>query len=196
MPLSYLYPNKRLLPEHTPSSYATAAINVGVVMPKTISPGSENIESFERKPGFHKKYDNMSSLDLSASGGNLALDMASAVFSNQSATPLEQRKNDLPEDGKGTWLHDFRAPFISSPIFGLQSWEENLANLGTEFDGVSLQQQSLNDDDHAPEEAIFEKIEVKDQHFVVDGLMEVGISSSRLLFLQPLLHCFFLGKKD
>jgi hypothetical protein len=47
-----------------------------------------------------------------------------------------------------------------------------------------------------PEEAIFEKIEVKDQHFVVDGLMEVGISSSRLLFLHPLLHCFFLGKKN
>ncbi|CAN5967071.1 unnamed protein product [Sphagnum jensenii] len=172
MPLSYLYPNKRLLPEHTPSSCATAAINVGVVMPKTISPGSENIESFERKPGFHKKYDNMSSLDLSASGGNLALDMASAVFSKQSATPLERRKNDLSEDGKGTWLHDFQAPFISSPIFGLQSWEENLANLEKEFDGVSLKQQSLNDDDHAPEEAIFEKIEVKDQHFVVDGLME------------------------
>ncbi len=196
MPLSYLYPNKRLLPEHTPSSCATAAINVRVVMPKTISPGSENIESFERKPGFHKKYDNMSSLGLSASGANLALDMASAVFSNQSATPLERRKNDLSEDGKGTWLHDFQAPFISSPIFGLQSWEENLANLGTEFDGVSLQQESLNDADHVPEEAIFEKIEVKDQHFVVDGLVEVGISSSRLLFLHPLLHCFFLGKKD
>jgi len=196
MPLSYLYPNKRLLPEHTPSSCATAAINVGVVMPKTISPGSENIESFERKPGFQKKYDNMSSLGLSASGANLAFDMASAVFSNQSATPLERRKNDLSEDGKGTWLHDFQAPFISSPIFGLQSWEENLANLGTEFDGVSLQQESLNDADHVPEEAIFEKIEVKDQHFVVDGLVEVGISSSRLLFLHPLLHCFFLGKKD
>ncbi|KAH9573229.1 hypothetical protein CY35_02G195500 [Sphagnum magellanicum] len=94
------------------------------------------------------------------------------VFSNQSATPLERRKNDLSEDGKGTWLHDFQAPFISSPIFGLQSWEENLANLGTEFDGVSLQQESLNDADHVPEEAIFEKIEVKDQHFVVDGLVE------------------------
>ncbi|CAK9217181.1 unnamed protein product [Sphagnum troendelagicum] len=165
MPLSYSYPNKRLLPEHTPSSCATAAINVGVVMPKTISLGSENIESFERKPGFHKKYDNVSSLDLSASGGNLALDMASAVFSKQSATPLERRKNDLSEDGKGTWLHDFQAPFISSPIFGLQSWEENLANLEKEFDGVSLKQQSLNDEDHVPEEAIFEKIEVKDQHF-------------------------------
>ncbi|CAK9192057.1 unnamed protein product [Sphagnum troendelagicum] len=114
---------------------------------------------------------NMMSLlssDLSASG-HLASDMASALGS-ESATLIEQMKNDTREDGKGTWMHTFQAPLMSSPTFGFKSWEENLANIETDFDKVPTQQ-SLADEKVTPD-AKSEKIEVKDQQFLVDALNE------------------------
>jgi hypothetical protein len=89
-------------------------------------------------------------------------------------------KNDTREDGKGTWMHTFQAPLMSSPTIGFKSWEENLANIETEFDKVPTQQ-SLADEKVTPD-AKFEKIEVKDQQFLVDALNEVGIPFSRLFF--------------
>jgi hypothetical protein len=97
-------------------------------------------------------------------------------------------KNDTREDGKGTWMHTFQAPLMSSPTFGFKSWEENLANIETEFDKVPTQQ-SLADEKVTPD-AKSEKIEVKDQQVLVDALNEVGIPFLRLFF--SLLYLFLL----
>jgi hypothetical protein len=179
MPPSCLYPTVTSIPDCIPSACATAAINVEVVLPRTRL-GNKSTGSFEREAGVQNRENMMSLLssDLSASG-HLASDMASALGS-ESATLIEQMKNDTREDGKGTWMHTFQAPLMSSPTFGFKSWEENLANIETEFDKVPTQQ-SLADEKVTPD-AKSEKIEVKDQQFLVDALNEVGIPFLRLFF--------------
>ncbi|CAK9256287.1 unnamed protein product [Sphagnum jensenii] len=169
MPPSCLYPTVTSIPDCIPSACATAAINVEVVLPRTRL-GNKSTGSFEREAGV-QNHENMMSLlssDLSASG-HLASDMASALGS-ESATLIEQMKNDTREDGKGTWMHTSQAPLMSSPTFGFKSWEENLANIETEFEKVPTQQ-SLADEKVTPD-AKSEKIEVKDQQFLVDALNE------------------------
>ncbi len=187
MPPSCLYPTVTSIPDCIPSACATAAIIVEVALPRTRL-GNKSTGSFEREAGV-QNHENMMSLlssDLSASG-HLASDMASPLGS-ESATLIEQMKNDTREDGKGTWEHTFQAPLMSSPTFGFESWEENLANIETEFDKVPTQQ-SLADEKVTPD-AKSEKIEVKDQQFLVDALNEVGIPFLRLFFSLP--YCFLL----